>query len=158
MKPMKGRKIDDTIKGGKLMAGIFGACLLTYAGLALAEGEIRKSTRTAVSDLTWKNVSEGRSVSPVYGDMKTGKHVTFLKFAPGLKTEPHTHSNDYVGIVIKGTMRHYQPGFPETETRLPAGSHWSIPADVVHISECLPGSECMFAIYQEAAFDRKVVK
>ena len=158
MKPMKGRKIDVTIKGGNLMAGIFGAYLLMHAGLSLAEGDIRKSTRTTVSDLNWKNVSEGRSVSPVYGDMKTGKHITFLKFAPGLKTEPHTHSNDYVGIVVKGTMRHYQPGFPETETLLPVGSHWSIPADVVHISECLPGSECMFAIYQEAAFDRKVVK
>lgn len=158
MKPMKDRKIDVTIKGGNLMAGIFGACLLMHAGLGLAEGDIRKSTRTTVSDLNWKNASEGRSVSPVYGDMKTGKHITFLKFAPGLKTEPHTHSNDYVGIVIKGTMRHFQPGFPETETQLPAGSHWSIPADVVHISECLPGSECMFAIYQEAAFDRKVVK
>ena len=41
MKPMKGRKIDVAIKGGNIMAGIFGVCLLTHAGLGLAEGEIR---------------------------------------------------------------------------------------------------------------------
>jgi len=116
------------------------------------------STRTTVGELKWSEVSNGRSVSPVYGDMKAGKHITFIKFAPGLKTAPHTHSNDYVGIVVKGTARHYQPGFPETETVLATGSHWAIPANVVHISECLSGSECVFAIYQEAAFDRKRVK
>ena len=133
------------------------ACIVTSSGLAEA-GETRMSTRASVSELSWTEVSNGRSISPVYGDMKTGKHITFIRFAPGLKTAPHTHSNDYVGIVVKGSARHYQPGFPETETVLPAGSHWAIPGEVVHISECLPGSECVFAIYQEAPFDRKPVK
>ena len=156
MKSMLGRKME--IAGSNLMTSIFGVCLLTYAGLSLAEGENRMSARTTVKDLKWEKASNGRSVSPVYGDMKSGKHITFIKFAPGLKTEPHTHSNDYVGIVVKGTMRHYQPDFPDTRTPLPTGSHWSMPANVVHISECLPGSECVFAVYQEAAFDRKPVK
>lgn len=141
-----------------VLAGLCGACFLAYAGLSPAEKETRMSTRTTVSDLSWKEVSTGRSVSPVYGDMKTGKHITFIKFSPGLKTEPHTHTHDYVGIVVQGTARHYQPGVPETETVLPAGSHWSIPGNVVHISECLSDSACIFAIYQEAAFDRKPSK
>ncbi len=132
------------------------AYVVTSSGLAMA-GEARMSTRASVSELSWTEVSKGRSVSPVYGDMKAGKHITFIRFAPGMRTVPHTHSNDYVGIVVKGTARHYQPGFPETETVLPAGSHWTIPGEVVHISECLPGSECVFAIYQEAPFDRKPV-
>lgn len=140
-----------------LSIGALCAYIVTSLGLATA-GEVRMSTRVSVSELSWTEVSKGRSVSPIYGDMKTGKHVTFIRFTPGMKTEPHTHSNDYVGIVVKGTMRHYQPGFPETETVLSAGSHWAIPGEVVHISECLPGSECVFAIYQEAFFDRKPVK
>lgn len=155
---MKNRKMKIDITRGILIAGILYACILTYSGLTLASDKDRISARTTVSDLSWTNVSEGRSVSPIYGNMKTGKHITFIKFTPGMKTEPHTHSNDYVGIVVKGTMRHYQPGFPKTETLLPAGSHWSMPSEVVHISECLSGSECVFAIYQEAAFDRKPAK
>ncbi len=158
MKPITNRRMNTHLKSISLVAGILCACILTYSGLTLAGGEARMSTRTTVSGLNWKNVSNGRSVSPVYGNMKTGKHITFIKFAPGMKTKPHTHSNDYVGIVVKGTARHYQPGFPETETILPSGSHWAMPADIVHISECLPGSECVFAIYQEAAFDRKLGK
>jgi quercetin dioxygenase-like cupin family protein len=133
------------------------AYVVTSSGLAIA-GEARVSTRTPVSELSWTEVSKGRSISPIYGDLKTGKHITFIRFAPGMKTEPHTHSNDYVGVLVKGTMRHYQPGLPKTETVLPAGSHWAIPGEVAHISECLPGSECVFAIYQEAPFDRKPVK
>ena len=133
------------------------AYIVTSSGLAIA-GEGPMTTRISVSELSWTEVSKGRSVSPVYGDMKTGKHITFIRFASGMKTVPHTHSNDYVGIVVKGTARHYQPGFPETETVLPAGSHWAIPGGVVHISECLLGSECVFAIYQEAPFDRKPVE
>jgi len=158
MKPMRNRNMNINIKNCHLFVGILYACTITYSSLILAGDKARMSTRTTVSDLKWKEVSNGRSVSPVYGNMKTGKHITFIKFAPGMKTKPHTHSNDYVGIVVKGTARHYQPDFPETETVLPSGSHWAIPADVVHISECLPGSECVFAIYQEAAFDRKVVE
>lgn len=149
------RKPGAPMKGS--LAGVFCVCLLN-ADVSLAQDENRMSTRTTVNELNWHAVSDGRSVSPIYGDMKSGKHITFVKFAPGLKTEPHTHSKDYVGIVVKGTMRHHQPGFPETNTLLPTGSHWSMPANVVHISECLPGSECVFAMYQEAAFDRKPAK
>lgn len=145
------------MKKHTLLATALYVCIVTFSSLALA-GETRMSTRASVNELSWKEVSKGRSISPVYGDMKTGKHITFIKFAPGMKTVPHIHSNDYVGIVVKGTARHYQPDFPENETVLPAGSHWAIPGGVVHISECLRGSECIFAIYQEAPFDRKPVK
>jgi quercetin dioxygenase-like cupin family protein len=150
-------KMNINKKSRTLLASALCAYIAASSGLTLA-GETRMSTRTTVGELNWTKLPNGRLVSPVHGDMKTGKHITFIKFASGMKTAPHTHSNDYVGIVVMGTARHYQPGFPETETVLPAGSHWAIPGDVVHISECLPASECVFAIYQEAAFDIKPVK
>ena len=131
-------------------------CIVGTAVITSADGA--KSTRLPASALQWTTLPNGRQVSPVSGDMKTGAHITFIKFTPGMKTAPHIHSNDYVGIVVKGTARHYEPGKPETETVLPAGSHWAIPANVVHISECLPGSECVFAINQNAAFDVKPAK
>ena len=155
------RLLTSSIIWLSVVAAIISVNAVAFEGAVTAQavdGEARMTTRSPVSELSWTEVSKGRSVSPVYGDMKTGKHITFIRFAPGMKTVPHTHSNDYVGIVVKGTARHFQPGFPETETVLPAGSHWAIPGEVVHISECLPGSECVFAIYQEAPFDRKPVK
>ena len=150
-------KMNIDKKSGTLLAGALCVYIVAYSGLSQA-GETPLTKRTTVDELNWTEVSKGRMVSPVSGDMKTGKHITFIKFAPGMKTEPHTHSNGYVGIVVKGVARHYQPEFPETQTVLPAGSHYEIPGGVAHISECLLGSECVFAIYQEAAFDRKLVK
>lgn len=157
MKMIPNRKMNINKKGCSLLASALCAYIASFSGFALA-GETPTTTRTSVDDLEWTKVSSDRMVSPVYGNMKTGKHITYIKFAPGLKTAPHIHSNDYVGIVVKGVARHYQPGFPETKTVLPAGSHWAIPANVVHISECLSDSDCIFAIYQEAAFDRKIIE
>ena len=139
------------------LAAIFcGACVAGLSTIAVAgSASAEETTRTPVSELKWKKLPNGRQVSAVYGDMTKGAHITFIKFAPGMKTAPHTHSNDYVGIVVKGTARHFEPGKPETETTLPAGSHWAVPANVVHISECLPSSECVFAIRQDAEFDIK---
>lgn len=142
------------------LAAVFcGACVAGSGTIATAGSvSAKQTTRTPFSELKWKKLPNGRQVSRVYGDMKKGAHITLIKFAPGMKTAPHTHSNDYVGIVVKGTARHYEPGKPETETVLPHGSHWAVSADTVHISECLPDSECIFAIRQNAAFDIKPAK
>ena len=148
--------MNNYLKPAFIAIGILTLCIVGTAAITSADSA--KTTRTPVSALQWTTLPNGRQVSPVWGDMKTGSHITFIKFRPGMKTAPHTHSNDYVGIVVKGTARHYEPGIPQTKTILPAGSHWAIPANVVHISECLPGSECVFAIRQNAAFDIKPAK
>ena len=139
-----------------LTAVFCGACLAGSATtVAAGSASAKQTTRAPFTELKWKKLPNGRQISAVYGNMKKGGHTTFIKFTPGMKTAPHTHSNDYVGIVVKGTARHYEPGKPETETVLPPGSHWAVPANTVHISECLPGAECIFAIRQNAAFDIK---
>ena len=146
----------ETIRAWGLAAIFCAGCVAGLDAVAAAGSvSAKQTTRTPVSELKWKKLPNGRQVSAVHGDMKKGAHTTFIKFTPGMKTAPHTHSNDYVGVVVKGTARHYEPGKPETETVLPAGSHWAVPAHIVHISECLPGSECIFSIRQDAAFDIK---
>jgi len=85
--------------------------------------------------------------------MTSGAHITYIKFPAGMTTPVHTQSADYVGIVITGSTRHWLPGKPETKKMLPPGSHWFIPANVEHVSECLPDAECIMAIYQQKAFD-----
>lgn len=114
-----------------------------------------KTTRTPVSELKWTKLPNGRELAAIDGDRKLGPHITYVKFAPGMKTAPHIHSNGYVGVVVSGTARHFEPGKPETETVLPQGSTWAVPANVVHVSECLAGAECIFSIHQHGIFDIK---
>lgn len=139
-----------------LTALFCGACVAGPSTIASAGSQSAKRvTHTPVSELKWKKLPNGRQLSPVAGDIKKGPHTTYVKFAPGMKTAPHTHSNDYYGIVVIGTARHFEPGKEDSKVILPAGSHWAVPANVVHVSECLPGSECVFAISQKSFFNIK---
>ena len=138
-----------TARPAHTLFGLILLCIMTVSAWA----DERMSTRIAASELNWKQLPNGRQISPVYGELDKGHHITFIKFSPGMKTPPHTHSNDYVGIVVAGTARHYQPGYAETKTPLPTGSIWSMPGNVVHVSECISDTECVFAIHQEGAFD-----
>jgi len=114
-------------------------------------------TQTSVNEIAWKKLPKGREISPIFGKMKEGHHVTFIKFAPGLKTKPHIHTHDYVGIVIKGTMRHFEQDKSNTKKLLLPGSIWSVPGKIVHVSECISKNECIFVIHQVDSFDRKVI-
>lgn len=109
--------------------------------------------RTAAGEIKWGETPFGPLASSVFGDFAKGEHVTYIKFPAGMTTPLHVHTHDYVGIVISGTTRHFEPDKPETKKDLPVGSHWSIPAGLPHVSECLPGSDCVMAIYQSASFD-----
>jgi len=117
-----------------------------------AAGE-KPESHTAVHELRWVETPFGPEAAIVAGDFTKGRHITYIKFPAGMTTPLHTHSADYTGIVVTGVTRHWLPGKPETEKLLPAGSHWFIPANAEHVSECLPGVECVMAIHQHDAFD-----
>lgn len=117
------------------------------------------TTRTPAYKRQWTKTPFGAFVSKVDGNFAKGKHITMVRFPAGLKTTVHTHSHDYVGVVTTGVARHYEPNKKSTMGKLPAGSHWKIPANVPHISECFEGSgECIMTIYQDANFDFLPVK
>ena len=76
----------------------------------------KKATLTATTDLVWQKTPIGPEASPSRGDFTSGSRVTFLKFAAGAKTPPHTHSVDYWGVVSFGkhaSLGHRQAGDPE---------------------------------------------
>ena len=116
------------------------------------------TSRTLAADVVWHDVAPGRSIGTIKGDFKKDAHLKFIKFQAGIKTPPHRHSYNYVGIILSGRMRHFEPGKPETETILSAGSFYEIGAEVAHISECLAGSECLFVTQFDGAFDLKLAK
>lgn len=113
----------------------------------------RQTSHTAATELTWVDSGFGPQVSPVNGDFSKDEHVTYVKFTAGMATPLHTHTHDYVGIVITGVTMHWEPGKPETKKQLSAGAHWFMPANVQHVSECLPGTECIMAIQQKQPMD-----
>ncbi|GMT48762.1 MAG: hypothetical protein IEMM0008_0301 [bacterium] len=144
--------------------GIISLCFLSAIACDSEEKStspksLKQMTTSIVFDkLKWIKLPNGRQISRVYGDMKKGHHITYVKFVAGMKTPLHTHSFTVVGIMISGTARIYQPGQPETMKVLPPGSHWTTPGNVVHIDECLPGADCIFAVHQNGAFDVKPAK
>ena len=125
----------------------------TLAVMPFAMADGAGTSRTAVGDIKWGKTPFGPDAAAVSGDFTKGKHISLIRFPAGMKTPLHTHTYDYVGIVITGKARHYEPGKPETETVLEPGSHWFIKGGVPHISECLAGQDCIFALYQDDAFD-----
>jgi quercetin dioxygenase-like cupin family protein len=133
------------------------AALLALIGLAqpgVADTvDTDGTSRMTYGEFVWNEFPGGRAIADVVGNFKTGPHLKFVRFDAGVKTPPHIHSHGYIGIVVKGRARHYEPGNPSTETILEPGSTWSINAGVPHISECLEGSDCLFATQSDGAFD-----
>ena len=120
-----------------------------------SEGE--HLTHTVANDISWNALPDGRATAAIHGDMQSGEHISYVRFPPGMRTATHTHSNTYVGIIVKGTARHFEPQSAESEIWLPPGSFYRVPAGVAHVSECSSGSECIFAIHQHGPFDRSLV-
>lgn len=126
--------------------------LMAAAGATFAANN-KSDTHFVTQDISWQKSPFGPEVRAVDGDFGKGSHITYIKFNAGDVTPLHTHSADYVGIVVTGTTRHYVPGKKHTYKILPPGSYWSMSANVKHVSECLPGVECVMAVYQNKAFD-----
>ncbi|MBX2839600.1 MAG: DUF4437 domain-containing protein [Gammaproteobacteria bacterium] len=134
------------------------AALTICACATVSASKTSESARTSEGELQWLDSGFGPTVSPVFGDFSKSTHVTFVRFTSGMTTPLHTHTADYTGVVLTGVTKHWEPGKPETEKTLPAGSHWFIPGGVPHVSECLPGAECVMALYQQGAMDFKPVE
>ena len=117
------------------------------------EADKKYGARVTTVDIEWQLSPFGPEIWSVDGDLLLGKHITYIKFAAGTITPVHIHSARYVGIVVTGITRHWVPGKDETKKLLPPGSHWEIPANQEHVSECLSGVECVMAIIQDQAFD-----
>jgi len=135
-----------------------GLVVAIASGCAPDVSEQTEATRTPASTITWADSDLGVQLFGAYGDSSKGPHITFVKFKPDQKTPVHTHTSAYTGVVLAGTGRHHLPGQPDTQTDLPVGSTWFMPANVEHISECLHESECVFAVYQQGMFDFHEVK
>jgi hypothetical protein len=91
-----------------------------------------------------------------YGDLQHGKHGTFIRMPHGFVSAPHTHTEDYYGVVIEGVGANHAPG--GAITPLPPGSYWFQKGEEVHVTQCLSATDCLFFIVQPGRFDYLAAK
>jgi hypothetical protein len=88
---------------------------------------------------------------PVYGNLQTGKHGTFVKMPAGFSSAIHTHTEDYYAVVIKGVGTNHVPG--DKDVALPVGSYWFQKGEEAHVTKCLSKTDCLFFLVQPGKFD-----
>lgn len=88
---------------------------------------------------------------PVYGNMQTGKHGTFVLMPAGFSSAAHTHTEDYYAVVIKGVGSNHAPGVKDVA--LPVGSYWFQKGEEIHVTKCISKEDCLFFLVQPGHFD-----
>lgn len=88
---------------------------------------------------------------PAYGNLQAGRHGTFIHMPAGFVSPPHTHTEDYFGVVIQGVGAN---GATEKDAKpLVSGSYWFQRGEEVHVTQCLSKTDCLFFIVQPGKFD-----
>ncbi|MEO5621600.1 MAG: DUF4437 domain-containing protein [Cypionkella sp.] len=88
---------------------------------------------------------------PAFGDLSKGQHGTFIKMPAGFVSPIHTHTEDYLAVVIKGVGGNGAVG--AADVPLPVGSYWFQRGEEAHVTKCLSAEECLFFLYQPGKFD-----
>ncbi len=95
-------------------------------------------------------------VAPGYGDMNKGAHSNYVKIPGNFTSPPHTHSDDYYGVVIAGVVGNGAEG--AADIALAPGSYWFQKGKEKHVTKCLSATECVFFVTQPGKFDFLMVK
>lgn len=104
-------------------------------------------------DLLWRDLpdSGGVKFANVRGELAGhGPYEAFVKFPAGKDNPMHTHTSDLPTVVLSGT---FYAVFDGKRIEYPAGSFYTLTADIPHLSGCAPGTECLLFQYQTDHFD-----
>jgi quercetin dioxygenase-like cupin family protein len=132
-----------------LMVGAAGLAAGAWAKGAAGAPKIVTST---MSEAKWAPLpggppSGGPQATILWGDPVKGPVGFLLKLPPGNVSGLHTHTSDYHGLVVQGTLTASESGRPD-EKPLPAGSYFFQPGKQVHGNTCAAnGPECIVYIH-----------
>ncbi|MDQ3301226.1 MAG: DUF4437 domain-containing protein, partial [Myxococcota bacterium] len=89
-------------------------------------------------DLKWSALvpeagDKGPMVAVVWGDPASGPSGAFIKSPAGMVSPAHSHSADYHGVVIKGTLMNYAAD-DKAPKEMGPGSYWMQPGGGNHIT------------------------
>lgn len=104
--------------------------------------------------LTWETSDQGVGFAQLRGDRFSGPYMAMVRLPAGLVSPAHIKTANMFGLVITGTIVNHSVDAPlEIETALPAGSYYSIPGGMPHISKCVSSVDCVTYLYQDGKFD-----
>ncbi len=111
-----------------------------------------KDIAVAVDKLNWGLLGEGPAEAAVlWGNIEGGEYAMLLKFPPGWKAGPHSHSADYHAVILQGNFVHI---FGDDDVRpLPPGSYFMQSKEELHNDVCAGPDECIAFLHQHAPFD-----
>ena len=103
-------------------------------------------------DVRFEEIAPFVQMGAAYGNRAEGAHGTFGLFPPGASSPPHTHSGTYHAVVLSGIMTN-PFGEERNPPRMSAGSHWTVPGGVRHVTSCVSPQPCLFYFHADGAFD-----
>ncbi|WP_129647069.1 DUF4437 domain-containing protein [Peristeroidobacter agariperforans] len=129
------------------------------AGIYAASGP--QMIVTPIEGAVFKPMDPARPGSPevaiLRGDPANGPSSMLMKFGRG-EGRMHVHSSDYDLVVVKGQMKHWQPGeTAETAKLLGPGSYWFQPGNQTHVDSCL-SDECLMYVQWGGKRDSRAVE
>jgi len=90
-------------------------------------------------------------VAPGYGDMNKEAHSNYVKIPGNFTSPPHTHTDDYYGVVVAGVVANGAEGAQDIP--LAPGSYWFQKGKEKHVTKCISATECVFFVTQPGKFD-----
>ena len=141
----------------RLVIALSAACVVAIAGVGIGFAQNNTNSVSIPADKigfgpTGVKAAAGElKAGPAYGDLSKGPHGTFIRMPAGFVSPPHTHTDDYFGIVIQGVAANGLVG--AADVSLPVGSYWFQKGKEKHVTKCLAATECLFFIYQPGKFD-----
>lgn len=85
---------------------------------------------------------DGAAMALLWGDPANGPSAMLLRLPKG-PIPVHVHSSTYHLIVLRGTMKHWDPtGTEATSKPLGVGSYWRQPGGMAHGDACL-SDDCL---------------
>jgi hypothetical protein len=126
-----------------------------------ATSSARKPIVMPAGELKWTDLdpkgAPGVKVADLWGDHTKGAFGAFFKLPAGFAAPLHTHTYDIKVVFVSGTYIQQPEGKPEF--RLGPGSYLMQPGgNYRHTTSCDKGSECLFFVESNGAFDLKLVE
>jgi quercetin dioxygenase-like cupin family protein len=124
------------MKRSLLVVGLSAMLIIAWS-IGRVQGQLEqvnaeeKALFVSADQATYQSSAPGVSMAAIWGDAGKGAHATFTKFAPGVDSGMHIHTNDVWIVVLKGAYLYKddageQRVGPGSFLRVPGGKkHWS---------------------------------
>ncbi len=141
--------------------GAGAAAVASQTAAATEETAGSEPIHIPASELEWADLdpegAPGVQIATLWGDPSSGRFGAFFRLPAGFAAPLHTHTHPMKVVFVSGTYIQAPEGEPEV--RLGPGSYMMQPGgDYRHVTSCGTGSDCVFFVESEGAFDLFVVE